>query len=90
MGEDLSALLSFIAITFGGNLETQTFSSECSARSLVLLRFDLPIVKALFCRADPPLSCSWWRRCADVFGFRHRFEGGGPPLGSRCALALRG
>jgi len=26
MGEDLSALLSFIAITFGGNLETQTFS----------------------------------------------------------------
>lgn len=27
MGEDLSALLCFIAVTYGGNLETQTFSS---------------------------------------------------------------
>lgn len=28
MGEDLSGLLCFIAVTYGGNLQTQTFSSE--------------------------------------------------------------
>lgn len=43
MGEDLSALLCFIAVTYGGNLQTQTFSSEralfsCSVLAQELLR----------------------------------------------------